>query len=443
MIRKGLFAVALGTTLVIASAAWAQEGKPQYTVAEYNAYQACVNDANPASKLTCFATFENTYHGSTLLPFVYSGGLQGAAASNNAAKVLEYADKVAGLGDKVDVPNRFNACYLRARYFHGIFNARAANAADSASKARASADECLELAGKFTKPEGTDQKQFDEFVKGAKTVLYYTIGVASAALKDYPRAVEGYQFALAADPMHAFSRYQLGISYLQLNPPQSMDGFWSLAQAINMKVAGEAQVRTYLRNQILRYQAGLVQCDKDTDAQIGELLSLAQPGAQRSADYSIPSGGEIEAVQKQINILTMLKGLKEGGKTAKITWLSSCGLEFPEVVGKVISVTDNGNTGVLVQVFTDESNDVVEAATAPNLEVHVPEQPEAARLKKDEPVRFSGHVARYTPEPFMVYFEKGKVNSEDIPADEAAAVKKSTPKKNPPKKAPTKRPPAR
>jgi hypothetical protein len=440
MKRTAIVAVALLTMALLAAPARSQD-RQQYTVTEYNAFQACVNDASAASKLTCFGTFENTYPQSTLLPFVYSGGLQAAAGANNAAKVLEYADKVTSLGEKVDVPNRFNACYLRARFFHGLFNARAANAADMASKSRASADGCLTLAGQLTKPEGVDQGQFDAQVKGARTLLYYTVGVASEALKDFARAVEGYQGALAADPAHAFSRYKLGVSYLQLTPPQHMDGFWSVAQAVNMKVAGEAQVRNYLRNQILRYQGGLVQCEKETDAQIAELMALAQPGAQRPADYSIPSSAEIEDVQKQINILTMLKGLTEGGRNAKLTWLASCGLEFPEVLGKVLSATDNGS-GVVVQVFTHEDPTAVEAATAPNLEVHVVEQPEAARLKKDEPVRFSGHVARYTPEPFMVFFDKGKVNPEDIPAEEAA-TKAKTPKKAPSKKPPAKRPPAR
>jgi hypothetical protein len=43
----------------------------------------------------------------------------------------------------------------------------------------------------------------------------------------------------------------------------------------------------------------------------------------------------------------------------------------------------------------------------------------------------------------VVYFEKGKVNAEDIPAPEPAATAKKTPKKAPPKKATKRPPPAR
>lgn len=443
MIRRGLFVRLVVTSLLVAASAMAQEPKAEYTVPEYNAYRACVAEANAAAKLTCFGSFEATYPQSTLLPFpyVYWQAFQAAAASNNWAKITEYADKVTALGEKVDVLSRFTVCYARANAFHSIFNARAANAAELATKARASVEECLALAGKLTKPETVEQGAFDQYVIGAKTLLNYTIGVASAALKDYKKAVEGFENALVSNPNDALIRYQLGVNRLQLDPPQYMDGFWSLARAINLKVAGEARVRAYLRGQMAKYQGGFVQCDKEIDAQMAELLALAGSSNERPADYKIPSGGEIEAVQKQINILTMLKGLKEGGATAKTTWLASCGLEFPEVLGKVISAADNGS-GPVIQVFTGDDPDTVEKATVHNLEVHVADQPEAARVKKDEPVRFSGHVARYSPEPFTVFFDKGKVNSEDIPAVEKAQPKKAPPKKAPAKKA-AKRPPAR
>ena len=420
--------------LLLAIPATAQDAKPQYTVAEYNAYQACVNDANAASKLKCFEGFEATYPQSTLLPFVYAQGLTAAAGANNGAKAIEFADKVTSLGDKADVPTRFHACFLRANFFHGVFNARAANAADMATKARSSADACLALGGQMVKPEQATQQQFDDYMTRAKTLLNYTIGVTSAALKDYPRAVDGFKTALVTNPGDALIRYQMGVNMLQLTPPAHMDGFWSLARAINLKVAGEAQVRSYLKNQIVRYQGGLIQCEKETDAQVAELLALAAAGGERPADYSIPTEAEISEVQKQINILTLMKGLKEGGRTAKLTWLAACGLEFPEVQGKVISAADNGG-GVEVNVFIGQTEEEFEAATTHNITAKVADQPEAARVKKDEPVKFAGRVAAFTPEPFVLTFDKAKVDPTTIPEAEAAPAKKA-----PAKKAPAKRP---
>ncbi len=433
MIRRVLIAGFMAG-LLVAMPAVAQDAKPQYTVAEYNAYQACVNDANAASKLKCFDTFQTTYPQSTLLPFVYQGGLQAAAASRSNAKIIEYSDKVIGLGDKADVLSRFQAYYLRALTIHQVINLKAPNAVEMATTARKMGEEGLALLPEIKKPEQVDQAQFDQQMNGAKTLFNYTVGVMSQALKDYRRAVDAFTGALATNPGDALTRYQLGVSYMQLEPPQFMDGFWSIARAIGLKVAGEAQVRSYLRNQLIRYQDGRVLCDKEIDAQMNELIALAASNPERPADYSIPTGAEIEAVQKGINILTLLKGLSEGGKTAKVTWLGSCGLEFPEVQGKVISAEDNG-AGVVVNVFIGQTEDEFQAATTANVQAKIADQPEAIRVKKDEPVKFSGHVAAFAPEPFLLTFDKAKVDAEFIPAEEAA-TKKATPKKAPAKKRP-------
>jgi hypothetical protein len=67
-----------------------------------------------------------------------------------------------------------------------------------------------------------------------------------------------------------------------------------------------------------------------------------------------------------------------------------------------------------------------------DMDVKVVGQPEAARLEKDNPVRFTGTLLSYDPDPFMLHWDKAKVNAEDIPKDKE--------KKAPTKKRPTKRP---
>jgi hypothetical protein len=61
-------------------------------------------------------------------------------------------------------------------------------------------------------------------------------------------------------------------------------------------------------------------------------------------------------------------------------------------------------------------------------------QPEAATLEKDNPVRFTGTLVAYDPDPnFMLRWDKAKVNAEDIPKEKG---KKSTTKKRPATKKP-------
>jgi len=71
-----------------------------------------------------------------------------------------------------------------------------------------------------------------------------------------------------------------------------------------------------------------------------------------------------------------------------------------------------------------------------NMMVKVEGQPEAKRLEKDAVVRFTGTLTGYTQSPFMLTWEKAKINTEDLP-EEKGAAKKGPAKKAPAKKAPS------
>ena len=62
-------------------------------------------------------------------------------------------------------------------------------------------------------------------------------------------------------------------------------------------------------------------------------------------------------------------------------------------------------------------------------------QPEAKRLEKDAAVRFTGTLVGYSQNPFLLTWDKAKINTEDLPAEKGPA-KKAPAKKAPAKKAP-------
>src|SRR4029077_11401863 len=112
-------AVLLALCLVLgsASSAYAQAAaaagsqdqgakQPRYTMAEYNSYKACADDKVPASQIKCFDDFVCKYPHSALLQYVYPDDYQAYGAQKNYAKVIENADKVIALGDKLDAANR-------------------------------------------------------------------------------------------------------------------------------------------------------------------------------------------------------------------------------------------------------------------------------------------------------------------------------------------------
>ena len=427
-ILAGSVALALAVSIAIPVRTLAQD-KPAYTPAEYNAYTACANDKVAATRVRCLDDFVTKFPESTLLPFAYRIYYTSYNELRNFPKVIEYADKALALGDKLDAGSKLEAIYLRTLSFHASFNDKTPDAAQQAAKARTAAQDGLKALGELPKPEQMTPEQFEKQKEGPRTLFTYTIGYAAMQMKDYPAAIENFKTVLGWNPTDAATHYQLARAYLQQEPAQFEDGAWELARAIALKVSGEAQIRNYMRAQLQRYQQ--TACEKEIDAQINELIALAVSSPQRPAGHHIPTAAELEEARK--NPGTFLQALQAGGSQAKVTWLAMCGLEFPEVAGKVIEVANTGDS-VMVKLFLGETAELTEAGTTPNMELKVVGQPAARLLKKDEAVRFSGTLARYTPEPFLISWENAKINPADLPEDKPAPPKKAT--KRPAKKRP-------
>src|SRR3989442_15189339 len=89
-------------------------------MAEYNAYQAACSEKSPQQQIRLLDDFVSKYPGSALLGYVYQCYYQNYSAQKNFPKVIEYADKLVALGDKVDVGMRYSALYARAFAFNNI-----------------------------------------------------------------------------------------------------------------------------------------------------------------------------------------------------------------------------------------------------------------------------------------------------------------------------------
>jgi hypothetical protein len=223
---------------------------------------------------------------------------------------------------------------------------------------------------------------------------------------------------------------------MAMTPPQPLEALWYFARAATSKSANEQQsksIKTYIRKVIANFQGGTV-CDPLTDAELNELLQLAPNSVERPASYKLVSSADLDASRKDMTIVTVVTDLKAGGDKGKLTWTAACGLEFPEVPGKLIEITPGTDTIELKIAFVT-SDAEFEAATTPNMDVIIKkaDQPEAAKLEKGNPVHFTGTLETYDPDPaFMLHWDKAKVNAEDLP--KAGPAKKPVAKKPAPKK---------
>jgi tetratricopeptide (TPR) repeat protein len=403
------------------------QAKTTYTIPEYNAYQAASAEKDPQAKIKLLDDFVTKFPNSTLLPYVYQVYYQAYFQLKNYPKTIESADKLAALGDKVDQGTRLSALYQRTLAFNFVFNEKAPDATVQEQKAKKAADEGLSVLNAIPKPANLTDAQFADQKKGPTVLFDYTSGLTAYHLKDYPAAIEKLKAALALSPDDGVSSYRLGLAYVASNPAQWLDGFWALARAVDLKVSGADQIKTYLRKQMSNYEQP--NCDNLVDAQFNELLQLAANSPERPATWSIPSVADLQKITTGSTIVTVITDLKAGGDKAKMTWLAICGAEFPEVVGKVIEVTP-GADSVVIRAYTGATPEEMQSATTANMEVKVEGQPEASRIQKDDGVRFSGTLTGYDPEPFKLHWEKAKVNAEDIPAEKGS---KHTPHKLPAK----------
>jgi hypothetical protein len=415
---------------------------PAYTMAEYNSYKACEAETAPAAKVKCLDDFVGKYPNSALLNFIYPLYTQSYGALKNYAKVIEYADKLAAMGDKVDPGARFNGYYTHAAAYSAMIAdpSQKAAAADPAiaKAAQTAAAAGLSILPQVKKPETVADDAWTKQMTQFNVFLNGVAATSAMTAKDCSGAIGYYKAILSLNPDDAVSSYQLGRAYMCVNPAQQMDAFWAIGRAVISKGATQAQsakVKDYLRKLIANYQGGTV-CDTLTDAELNELLQLAGSSVQRPESYTMAGAADIAAAQKEMNIASVVADLKAGGPKGKLTWLASCGLEFPDVQGKLIEVVPGTDAVTLKIAFVTSQADF-EAATAPNMEIKVAGQPGVEKLEKDSAPRFTGTLVSYDPDPaFMLHWEKAKVNEEDMPKEEKKAAPKKPVVHRPPAKKP-------
>src|ERR1700676_1815313 len=405
----------------------ARRAKPQYTMAEYNAYTAAQSTKDPAQQIKQLDDFVSKYPNSALLIYVYPLYYNAYSQVKNFPKVIENADKLIGLGaDKVEAPIRYQAYYARA-FAYSNLNPPPTDA-EQAKKARQAALDGLKTLNDLKKPDAMSQEDFDKQKKQPAILFNYTAANASMTLKDFPAAIESYKAVLVLNPDDAVTYYRIGQAYMAMTPPQQMDAFWSFAKAVTAKGANQqqsTQVKTYLRKLVVNYQQAA--CDNLTNAELNELLQLAGSSADRPASYSLPSAADLDAARKDMTIASVITDLKAAGDKAKVSWLAACGLEFPDVPGKLIEVTP-GTDAVQLKVAFVTSDAEFDSKNTPDMDVKVVGQPEAAKLEKDNPVRFTGTLVTYDPDPnFMLHWDKAKVNAEDIPKEKEKKGTKKRP----------------
>jgi hypothetical protein len=421
----------LGSASALASSVDAQgQAAPAYSREAYDAYLSCHANTAPEQKVGCLDKWMEKY-GKTdagLLVYVYYDYLQTYNALKDYPKAVDTADKMLALPN-VDPASQYTLLFARAQNYMAGAAMKELSTPAALTAARDAAKLGLKALDTLKKPDAMAQADWDKNKKDSTGYLWSVIATASTKLKDYPAVIEAYKGILTLDPNDGSSYYQIGNAYYQMTPPQYMDAFWNIARAIALKAQGEAQIRTYMRAIVLKYQGQSVACDNLLDAEINQMIALAAGSADRPASFSLPTGDELDKARN--DTANFIPYLKEGGEHGKLMWLAVCGLEYTDFVAKIISVDAPAadappDAPVVLHLFTGANKEETDAGTTADMEVKIVGQPDAKRAQPGDELRFTATLTTYDTTPFMLHWDKGKLGhpEEDLPSEKGKAPPK-------------------
>ena len=120
---------------------------------------------DPTQQIKQLDDFVSKYPNSALLIYVYPLYYNAHSQLKNYPKVIEYADKLLALGDKIEPPVKYQAYYARA-FAYSNLNPPPTDP-DMAKKARQAAIDGLATLNALKKPDNMSQEDFDKQKKAA------------------------------------------------------------------------------------------------------------------------------------------------------------------------------------------------------------------------------------------------------------------------------------
>jgi hypothetical protein len=172
-----------------------------YRFSDQRPYGILEQENDPEKQLTLLDTYVSQHPAPELLVYIYPLYMQTQEKLQNFRMVIEYADKLLALGDKVGVEERYLASYKWSTAYNNLDSKEAALAA----KALARASEGAEVARNMEKPQCGDTKAFEAQKKSVIVYFQATAGAAAIRIKDYPAALDAIKAILAQEEVELTS----------------------------------------------------------------------------------------------------------------------------------------------------------------------------------------------------------------------------------------------
>jgi hypothetical protein len=367
--------------------------------AEYNAYVGAVQQTDPTAKISGLEAFLTQYPNSVMKNQALEILMGTYQQAGNQQKTIDTATKLVAAD-----PNNVRALALLAYFKRLQAQGGDPNAKQLLADAKKYGQQGLEALPKFNKPEGTSDADFQKMKDQMAGIFNAAVGIAALQDKDYPTAVKALRVAVDGNPQDFSVVYPLALAYLGQTPPDYINGIWYAARAAAVAPPqAQPQIEKYARSQYVKYHAG--------DDGWPQVLAAAKANPTPPADFTIkPAPTPAEQAHKMVQETPP-------DKMDFATWefvLSNGSQEDQDTVWNAIKGKAVQMNGVVFKATPTQfeiaaSSDDIAAKKSDvtlNFEDTVP-----AKLipKEGASLDFQGEPVSYTPNPFMMVMEKGRL----------------------------------
>ena len=405
--------ILLTVVLGIAVGAWAQDAAqpaqsaaPQAAApvikdpAEYNAYVAAIQQKDNNAKISGLEAFLTQYPNSIMKNQGLEILMGSYQAANNVKKTMETATKLVTAD-----PCNVRGLTLLAFFDRALAQNGDPNAAQLLTDGKKYGQQGLDCLPKVTDPDLLKNK--DQMTGN----FHAAIGMKDLQDKDNVNAAKelGMAVSTSADTQKDFGLvYPLALAYLGQTPPDYQNGIWFAARAAALApTQAQPGIEKYARSQYVKFHAG--------DDGWADVLAAAKSGAAQVPIKPAPTPAE--QAHKMVQDTTP-------DKMDFATWefvLTNGAQVDQDAVWNVIKGKPVQMNGTIISTEPDTfmiagSSDDIDAKKA-DITLKFEDKLPVKMIPKDgASFDFQGEPASYTPSPFMMVMEKGRVLSQPKPA---------------------------
>jgi hypothetical protein len=374
--------------------------------AEYNAYVGAIQQKDPAAQISGLEAFMTQYPNSIMKVAALQTLMQDYQQTNNQQKTIDTATKLVAAD-----PGNVRAMALLAYFDRLKAQGGDPNATQDLVDAKKYGQMGMDALPKFPKPDGTSDADFQKMKDQMTGIFDAAIGIASLTSKDYATARTDLRAAADANPTDFSVVYPLALAYAGPTPadpnvaPDPLNTIWYSARAsvVAPTPQYQAQIEKYAKSQYVKYHCGE---DGWTD-----LLAQAKASPAEPAGFAIkPCPTPPEQAH---NMVTATAPEKMDFATWEFV-LANGKQEDQDAVWNAIKGKPVQMNGTVITATPEEidiagSSDDIDAKKADIKLMFEEKLPAKLIPKEGASFDFEGQPASYTPSPFMMTMDHGKV----------------------------------